>query len=55
MMQQCLDDAARVRLSNIAAVKPDKAEQLENIIISNLQRGAITGKISEDQLIDLMN
>ena len=52
-MQQVLDDAARVRLANIAAVKPEKAEQLENIIIGNMQRGALQGKVTESQLIDL--
>ena len=36
MMQQVLDKDARVRLATIAAVKPEKAEQLENIIIGNL-------------------
>jgi DNA-binding TFAR19-related protein (PDSD5 family) len=35
MMQQILSDEARVRLGNIAAVKPDRAERLENIIITN--------------------
>ena len=54
-MQQVLDNDARVRLANIAAVKPEKAEQLENIIIGNMQRGAVTGKITESQLIDLLN
>ncbi len=32
-MQQVLDNYARVRLANIAAVKPEKAEQLQNIIL----------------------
>ena len=40
-MQQVLDNDARVRLANIAAVKPEKAEQLQNIIIGNMQRGSI--------------
>ena len=47
MMQQVLENDARVRLANIAAVKPEKAEQLENIIIGNMQRGIVQGKISE--------
>ena len=53
-MQQCLDNDARVRLANIAAVKPEKAEQLQNIIIGNLQQGRIQGKITEKQLIELL-
>ena len=54
MMAQVLENDARVRLANIAAVKPEKAEQLENIIISNMQRGTIQGKIGETQLIELL-
>ena len=33
MMMQCLDNDARVRLASIRAVKPERAEQLENVII----------------------
>lgn len=54
MMQQILSDEARVRLGNIAAVKPDKAEKLETIIIQNAQRGTFQGKVTESQLIDLL-
>ena len=36
MMSQVLDADARSRLANIAAIKPQKAEQLENIIIANV-------------------
>ena len=54
-MGQCLDDAARVRLANIKAVKPEKAEQLENVIIGNMQRGGLQGKVTESQLIDLLS
>ena len=54
MMQQVLENDARVRLANIAAVKPQKAEQLQNIIIGNMQRGTIQGKINEQQLIELL-
>ena len=39
MMGQILTPEAYVRLGNIAAVKPEKAERLENIIITNAQRG----------------
>ena len=55
MMTQLLSPEAEQRLGNIAAVKPDKAERLENIIIQNAQRGVIQGKVSEPQLIDLLN
>ena len=36
-------------------VKPEKAERLESIIIANAQRGMFQGKVSEAQLIDLLN
>ena len=51
---QVLEEDARVRLANIAAVKPEKAEILTSIIIGNLQKGMIKGKINESQLIDLL-
>ena len=54
MMQQVLSDEARIRLGNIAAVKPDKAERLENIILQNAQSGRFQGKVTEAQLIDLL-
>ena len=35
VMNQLLSEEARVRLGNIAAVKPEKAERLENLIMQN--------------------
>ena len=54
IMQQILSNEAYIRLGNIAMVKPDKAERLENIIIQNAQRGTFQGKVTEDQLIGLL-
>ena len=54
MMNQVLSDEANIRLGNIRTVKPEKAERLENIIIQNAQRGAFQGKVSESQMIDLL-
>ena len=54
-MDQLLSEQARVRLGNINAVKPEKAEKLEMIIIQNAQSGRFQGKVTESQLIDLMN
>ena len=54
MMQQILSDEARKRLGNIAAVKPDRAEALESIIIQNAQRGTFQGKVTEAQMIGLL-
>ena len=41
-------------MNNIRAVKPEKAEKLENIIIQNAQRGVFQGKVSESQMIGLL-
>ena len=54
-MKTCLDDKALERMGAISAVKPEKAEQLQNVIIANMQRGGVQGKITEAQLIDLLN
>ena len=35
MIAQFLDDAAQARLGAIAAAKPDKAEKIESVLISN--------------------
>ena len=39
MMAQILSPEAQSRLGAIAAVKPDKAEAVESVIIQNAQRG----------------
>ena len=54
-MDQLLTAEAKQRLSNIAVVKPEKAERLEAIIIQNAQRGMIQGKVTEPQMLDLLN
>ena len=54
MMGQILSEEARIRLGTIAAVKPEKAARLEDIIIQNAQRGGFNGKVTEAQLIDLL-
>ena len=53
-MNQLLSDEAANRLGAIRTVKPDRAEKLETIIITNAQRGQIQGKVSEAQLLDLL-
>ena len=54
MMGQVLSPEAYERLGNIRSVKPEKADRLENIILQNAQRGAFQGKVSESQMIDLL-
>ena len=65
-MQQLLTEEARIRrkynllltslsvVGTIAQVKPGKAEQIENLIIQNAQRGVFQGKVSDAQLTDLI-
>ena len=53
-MMQVLDEEARNRLANIKAVNEAKAEAVENIIIGNIQRGAVTGKITNQMLVELL-
>ncbi|VDM65538.1 unnamed protein product [Strongylus vulgaris] len=46
LLSQILDQQALVRLSNLSAVKPEKAKMVE--------RGQIVGKLSDDALKQLM-
>ena len=55
MMKQILSDEARERLNNIKAAKPEKAEKLQGLIIGNANTGRIQGKVTDDQLIDLID
>ena len=41
-------------MSNLSLVKPEKARQVEDMIIRNMQMGAYKEKISEGQLIGLL-
>lgn len=45
---------ARERLARIALVKPDKARNVENMILAAAQRGAITEKVSEERLRSML-
>ena len=54
IIAQILTKEANIRLNNIAVVKPEKAEKLEMLLIQNAQRGAFQGKVTEPQMIDLL-
>lgn len=41
-------------MSRIALVKPDKARRVEDMLINTARAGRLGGKVSEDQLIDLL-
>lgn len=50
-----LDQDARARLSNIALAKPEKAMQLENLIIQMARSGQIRGQMGDEQLKQLLD
>ncbi|KAH9407357.1 Programmed cell death protein 5 [Tyrophagus putrescentiae] len=54
ILSQILSQEARARLSNITLAKPDRGKMLENILITNAQRGAFRSKLSEEQLIEFL-
>lgn len=54
MLKQVLSNEAREKLSNIRLVKPERAEQVENYILSAAQSGQLSGKVSEEQFKDLL-
>ncbi|CAI4224297.1 unnamed protein product [Auanema sp. JU1783] len=54
MLSQILDQQAIVRLSNLAAAKPDKAKAVEATLIGMARRGQIAGKMSDESLKQLM-
>ncbi|CAG8490505.1 7483_t:CDS:10 [Diversispora eburnea] len=54
MLAQILDNEARERLARISLVKVDKARSVEDLLIRMAQTGQLRGKVSESQLIDLL-
>ncbi|XP_058486401.1 programmed cell death protein 5 [Solea solea] len=54
ILAQVLDQSARARLSNLALVKPEKANAVENYLIQMARMGSLGGKISESGLIEIL-
>ncbi|GJJ76692.1 programmed cell death protein 5 [Entomortierella parvispora] len=54
MLIQILDGEARERLSRIAMVKAEKARAVEDLLIRMAQGGQVRSKITETQLIELL-
>ncbi|KDQ59590.1 hypothetical protein JAAARDRAFT_175026 [Jaapia argillacea MUCL 33604] len=54
LLATVLDHAARERLSRIALVSPDRARQIEGILLRMAQTGQLRGRVSEAQLIELL-
>ncbi|RIA80571.1 PDCD5-related protein [Glomus cerebriforme] len=54
MLTQILDNEARERLARISMVKADKARAVEDLLIRMAQTGQLRGKVSESQLIEIL-
>ncbi|KAF8628404.1 hypothetical protein AX15_003927 [Amanita polypyramis BW_CC] len=54
LLATILDTAARERLSRIALVSPDRAAKVESLILSLAQGGKLRGRVTESQLIELL-
>ncbi|KAF8065805.1 Pdcd5 [Scenedesmus sp. PABB004] len=50
MLHAVMEPDARERLARIALVKPDKARNVESMILNAAKRGALQSKVSEEQL-----
>ncbi|KAF8797919.1 hypothetical protein BYT27DRAFT_7203606 [Phlegmacium glaucopus] len=55
LLSTVLDTAARERLSRIALVSPERSKQIETILLRMAQSGQLRNRVSEEQLIDLLN
>ncbi|XP_061622087.1 programmed cell death protein 5 [Phyllopteryx taeniolatus] len=54
ILSQILDQSARARLNSLALVKPEKAKVVENYLIQMAQYGSLAGKISDSDLIEIL-
>ncbi|KAI0806932.1 DNA-binding TFAR19-related protein [Fomes fomentarius] len=55
LLATILDSAARERLARIALVSPDRARQIEALLLRMAQTGQLRGRVSEEQLIELLD
>jgi programmed cell death protein 5 len=55
LLATVLDTAARERLSRIALVSPDRSKQIQTILLRMAQSGQLKNRVTEEQLIDLLN
>jgi programmed cell death protein 5 len=54
VVRSVLEPEALERLNRIGLVKPDKQRKLEELILANVQRGAIRQKIDEGTFVNLL-
>ncbi|CAG7846460.1 SubName: Full=Uncharacterized protein {ECO:0000313/EMBL:CCA66918.1} [Serendipita indica DSM 11827] len=55
MLATLLESDARERLNRIALVNPQLSNQVELILVRMFQSGQLRGRVSEKQLIDLLD
>lgn len=55
MLSQLLLPAARERLSRIQLVRPQRADQITGLLARMAQSGQIRGRVTEEQLVDVLN
>ncbi|GAA5916044.1 Sdd2p [Sporobolomyces salmoneus] len=55
IMRQILSNEARERLSRIGLVKPERARSIEQLLMRMAQSGQLRGRVSEEQLIDVLD
>lgn len=55
MLKQLLSDEAGERLANIRLVKPDKARQVETLVLNAARSGRVGAKVSDAQLKELLS
>lgn len=55
MLKQILSDEAGERLANIRLVKPEKARQVEGLIINAARSGRLSEKLSDVRLKELLS
>ncbi|KZT11611.1 uncharacterized protein LAESUDRAFT_642402 [Laetiporus sulphureus 93-53] len=54
LLATVLDHAARERLARIALVSPQRSQQIEAILLRMAQTGQLRGRVTEEQLIELL-
>jgi len=54
VLEQALTPEALARLGRIKLVKPEKAEKIENVIVSMAMSGKLPGPINEGKLIEML-
>ncbi|KAH8927262.1 hypothetical protein BT69DRAFT_1278177, partial [Atractiella rhizophila] len=55
MLSGILSPEARERLSRISLVKPERARGVQEMLLKMFQGGQLRGKVSEEQLVDVLD